>query len=92
MFCHKKGHANADWSGIKPVITRDEAQKTTTYAIVLPWKKLAPLKPEKGAMFGFNFLIMDSDNPAKSPAYWMQLTPGIAGGQTPEKYHIFTLE
>ena len=92
MFCHIKGIANADFSTLKPIITRDETQKKTTYEIVLPWSKMTPLKPQKGLMFGFNFLVMDTDNPQKLPTYWMQLTPGIAGGKTPEKYHIFTLK
>ena len=53
---------------------------------------LAPITPEKGRMFGFNFLAMDTDNPMSASAYWMQLTPGIAGGRAPEKFHIFALE
>ena len=92
MFCHIKGIANAEFSTVKPIITRDDTQKKTTYEIVLPWSKMTPLKPQKGLMFGFNFLVMDTDNPQKLPTYWMQLTPGIAGGKTPEKYHIFTLK
>ena len=92
MFCHINGTAKADFSTVKPVITRNETQKTTTYEITLPWSKMAPMKPQKGLMFGFNFLIMDTDNPQKFPTYWMQLTPGIAGGKTPEKYHIFVLK
>jgi hypothetical protein len=92
MFCHINGISKADFTSVKPVIIRDEKKKTTTYELVFPWSKMAPLRPQKGLMFGFNFLIMDTDNPEKFPAYWMQLTPGIAGGKTPEKYHIFTLK
>ena len=92
MFCHNDGYSEADWRKVQPVITRDEQLKTTTYDIILPWSMMSPLKPQKGAMFGFNFLVMDSDNPEKIPTYWMQLTPGIAGGKTPEKYHIFILK
>lgn len=91
MFCHLSG-SRTDWSGITPVIRRSEADRTTIYEIALPWTKLPPLHFGQKTFFGFNFLVMDSDNPAKAPVYWMQLTPGIAGGQKPEMYHLFVLE
>lgn len=91
MFCHLSG-SGADWSGVTPAIRRDETTRTTVYEIALPWTKLEPLHFGQKTFFGFNFLVMDSDNPAKAPVYWMQLTPGIAGGQKPELYHLFVLE
>lgn len=92
FFCHNQGYSKGDWSKLKPVITRDESAKTTTYKLVYPWSLMTPITPEKGRMFGFNFLTMDSDNPTTQPAYWMQLTPGIAGGRAPEVFHVFALE
>ena len=92
FFCQNTGHGKGDWSRIKPVIKRDNAKKTTTFEITLPWPMMAPITPQKGRMFGFNFLAMDTDNPTTYSAYWMQLTPGIAGGRTPEKFHTFVLQ
>lgn len=91
MFCRKSG-CSADWSSTHPDILRDDKNRITAYRIILPWNKLKPLKPVPGTMFGFNFIVFDSDNPTKQPDYWLQLTPGIAGGQAPQMYHIFLLE
>lgn len=92
FYCHVSGFSKVDWKGYKPQITRDENAKTTTFEFTFPWPMMAPITPEKGRMFGFNFLAMDTDNPMSASAYWMQLTPGIAGGRAPEKFHIFALE
>lgn len=74
-----------------PSITRDEKGKITEYSIAIPWEKLR-LSPEKGRIFGFDVIALDSDMKGQMPPYWMQLTPGIAGGQRPDLFAGFILE
>ena len=96
LFCHFAARDNlaemGDRSLGKTNIIRDEKTKTTEYFISLPWAKLAPLSPEKGRVFRFNCLIMDSDVKGQSSPYWMQITPGIAGALEPARYLDFVLE
>jgi len=49
------------WKDPEFAIERDEAQKTTSYKLSLPWSKLAPFAPRKGASFNFMFLANDND-------------------------------
>ncbi|MPN62652.1 hypothetical protein SDC9_210404 [bioreactor metagenome] len=87
IFCHvPEGKAFP-----VPAITRDEAGKVTSYNVTLPWKSLG-IQPEKGRIFGFNVIVLDSDLEKQVAPYWMQLTPGIAGGQHPELFAGFLLE
>ena len=95
LYCHKAGSKNLESMNDKlietPQIKRDENQKTTEYLIVMPWKNLAPLSPEPERVFGFDCILLDSDLPGQAAPYWMQITPGIAGGQAPEKFESFVL-
>lgn len=73
-------------------IQRDEANGITRYETAIPWKDLAPLKPETGRAFRFNFAILDKDASEKErPLYWMGLTPGIVDGIAPYLYKTFVL-
>ncbi len=96
LFCHLAARSNlaemGDRSLGKTNIIRDEKTKTTEYFISIPWAKLAPLSPEPGRVFRFNFLVMDSDVKGQSSPYWMQITPGIAGALEPARYIDFVLE
>ncbi len=87
IFCHvPEGKAFP-----VPAITRDESAKITNYNVKLPWKSLG-IQPEKGRIFGFDVIVLDSDLEKQVAPYWMQLTPGIAGGQHPELFAGFLLE
>lgn len=76
----------------RPNIIRNESQKTTEYFVTVPWRVMPSFKPEKGRIFGFNVTVLDSDQENQMAPYWMQLTPGIAGGQRPEEFSGFLLE
>lgn len=73
-------------------IKRDETCGITWYEVAIPWKDLAPMKPETGRAFRFNYAILDKDvSEKKRPLYWMGLTPGIADGVAPHLYKTFVL-
>ncbi|OGV77493.1 MAG: hypothetical protein A3K19_27945 [Lentisphaerae bacterium RIFOXYB12_FULL_65_16] len=64
----------------------------TVYEVAIPWDSLAPLEPKPGKVFRFSFIVFDSDKTEDSQAaYYMALTPGIAGGQDPSQYKTFVL-
>ena len=63
----------------------------TLYEWAVPWEHLAPLGPEAGRVFGFNFVLLDTDKPGETARYWMGLTPGICGGKDPSQFHNFVL-
>lgn len=65
----------------------------THYFCAVPWKAIAPLKGVKGTAFGFNFLVMDNNDPSfHSAPYWLTWTDGIAGRQDPSKFQTFILK
>lgn len=51
--------------GVRQIITRNEAEKTTVYRIAIPRNLLEPLKLKEGTVFGLAFCINDLD-PEKS--------------------------
>ena len=74
-----------------PVSVRREG-KETLYELAIPWEQLAPLKPREGQVFGFSFVVFDNDREADAQAaYWIALTPGVAGGADPSVYKKFML-
>ena len=79
----------ADLSKVRYSIKRDEKKKTTTYDAVIPLSSLTSLKVVPGTVFGFNFIAMDSDEAREIPKYWMQYSPGIAGGLNPALFKSF---
>jgi hypothetical protein len=60
-----------------------------TYELALPFKRLSPMKPEPGSVFGFNFVALDADY--RKVDYWMGLTYGICGGKNPSFFKNFIL-
>jgi hypothetical protein len=55
----------------------------TVYRLAMPWKLLG-LKPQTGAVLGFNFII--NNNNGHGRAYWMGPTPGIGEAKSPDVY------
>jgi hypothetical protein len=93
LFCYKASSENRKIQGKLcsfPLKIKREGTHTL-YETAIPWSALAPLKPEPGNTFGFNFALFDSDEKGKSPLYWFSLTPGIAGGKKPEAFNTFYL-
>ena len=80
---------NTDMSKVRYSIKRDEKTKTTTYDVEIPLTALTSLKVVPGTVFGFNFIAMDSDDARELPKYWMQYSPGIAGGLNPALFKSF---
>jgi hypothetical protein len=75
----------------KPSVTRDERTKVTTYRVKIPFADLAPLKPEKGRVFGFSFLAFDKDG-ERIAAYRIESTEGLAGNTNPGRFLAFVFE
>ena len=71
-----------------PSIIRDEAAKTTTYRIAIPFADLAPLKPVPGNAFGFSFLAFDSDGKGTKLIH-IQATPGVTNPTDPSAFLEF---
>ena len=74
-----------------PSVTRDERTKVTTYRVKIPFADLAPLKPEKGRVFGFSFLAFDKDG-ERIAAYRIESTQGLAGNTNPAEFLAFVFE
>ena len=75
----------------RPEIVRDEAAKTTRYRVRIPFADLAPLKPEKGRVFGFTFLAFDYDPPATGNCQ-LRLSAGASTPFDPSKFRPFMFE
>lgn len=63
----------------------------TIYEWAIPWKCVSKLPMRSGMVFGFNAVLLDSDQKGKTARYWMGLTPGICGGKDPSAFHDFIL-
>ncbi|MPM82145.1 hypothetical protein SDC9_129206 [bioreactor metagenome] len=61
----------------------------TGYRIAIPWKTLK-MNPEKGKVFGLNFIVNDNDGPGSR--FYMGLTPGIVEVKNPYAFRKFILE
>jgi hypothetical protein len=87
----EKGKTNTGGLRAFPLLIRREGTDTI-YELAVPWEDLAPLAPTAGKVFGFSFVVFDSDGTeAPQAPYWMALTPGIANGQDPSAYKKFVL-
>lgn len=65
----------------------------TIYRTAVPWKALDKIKPVKGTVFGFSFLVMDSNDPAMRTApYRLEWTAGIAEKQAPFLFKSLILQ
>lgn len=76
--------AQSDYS-----VVRDDDTNLTRYRLRLPLAALG-LKPEPGVRFGLNAIFFDDDD-GTSYDYWLQMTPGLAGGWAPEHFQRFAL-
>ena len=75
---------------IPPEITRDDRNGITLYRIRIPFADLAPLKPEKGRIFGFSVVVLDLD--PKQPLYHIDYSTGLAGAQNPADFPAFIFD
>ena len=75
----------------QPEITSDEAAKTMRYRVRIPFADLAPLKAEKGRVFGFTFLAFDYDPPATGHCQ-LRLSAGASTPFDPSKFKLFMFE
>ena len=74
-------------------IVRDEPKGVTHYRVRIPFADLAPLRPEKGRVFGFSYLVFDYDHSEKTYFnYYIQFTPGIASPPDPSKFAAFMFD
>lgn len=69
-------------------VVRDDTH--TRYELALPWRELGNYTPKAGRIFGFGFVIMNS-NDGQTARYWLQFTRGICGGKDPSQYADFVL-
>lgn len=61
---------------------------TTCYEAVIP---MAELNLQRGNVFGFDVCVFDKDEDG-AMLYWMELSPGLAGGKEPALFKKFILE
>lgn len=76
---------------LQPEVSRDEVAKTTRYRVRIPFADLAPLKPEKGRVFGFTFLVFDYDPPATGHCQ-LRLSAGASTPFDPSLFKKFMFE
>ena len=95
LWCYVAGAAARERIQNKPLaqpdIVRDEAAKTTRYRVRIPFADLAPLKPEKGRVFGFTFHVFDYDPPATGFCL-MRLSAGASSPFDPSKFKLFMFD
>ena len=95
LWCYASAEANrARLEGKAmqtPAIERDDRTGTTCYRIRLPFADLAPLRPDRGRVFGMSFMLFDYDLPS-SGLCLMQLTPGVGTPNDPSKFRRFVFE
>ena len=76
---------------VQPEIVGDEVAKTMRYRVRIPFADLAPLKAEKGRVFGFTFLAFDYDPPATGHCQ-LRLSAGASTPFDPSKFRQFMFE
>jgi hypothetical protein len=57
---------------------------TTSYRLALPWKALAPIRPEDGS-FAFALLVNDNDGSGRKG--WIEWGGGISYWNNPAEFH-----
>lgn len=93
-FCYGKS-VTAQWAGkgtwkdAEYAVRRDDAAKKTFYEMRIPLASMG-IVPEKGTVFGFNFVIFNDDTGAGAN-YYYQLAPGITGVKNPAQFRKFVL-
>ncbi len=81
---------NRSSTKIISAVVRHENNKTTTYELAIPWNELGATGTA-GKILGINYVVLDDDD-GKGATYWNQLSAGIAGGKSPQKFKRFFLE
>ena len=77
----KSGHGPLE--GIDCQITRDDAAKTTTYYIVIPWSVIPSVSYEDGAI-AFSMLINENDGGGRNG--YLEWGSGIGGTKDPTQF------
>ncbi len=70
-------------------VRRNDENQTSVYQIRIPFECLK-INPVPGTLLGFNAVVFDDDD-GKGQEYWIQLSPGIAGGWRPADFRRFVL-
>ncbi len=70
-------------------VVRDCENKKTYYELSIPLRMFS-LEPGSGTIFGFNAVFFDDDD-GEGYDYWLQISPGIAGGWNPSAFDYFVL-
>ena len=71
-------------------VTRDDTKALTQYRLRLPLFALG-LDSKPGTLFGLSVVLFHDDN-GKGYDFWMQTSPGVAGGWNPLLFDRFVLE
>jgi len=93
LYCYTSPQRFAALRGSRndyPMQIHDLGGDRMLYRLALPWKAVAPLRPEKGRVFGFNLIFFDDDG--GGPLYEMGLSSGISGGKNPSAFRKFMFE
>ncbi len=69
------------------IVVRDDESSKTFYELKIPFESFG-FDPAADEKFRFNAVVFDDDD-GTGFDYWMQLSPGIAGGWNPESFRIF---
>ena len=85
------GKKRAEACSFKTEIVRKDGQ--TLYKTAIPWSAISGIKPVRGTVFGFTFLVMDNNDPSfRSAPYRLEWTGGIAGKQNPYLFKALILQ
>ncbi len=71
------------------IVVRDDNSRKTYYEARLPFEHLK-IEPAMGSIFGFGAVVFDDDD-GKGQEYWVETSPGIAGGWNPSELSRFVL-
>ena len=81
------GKSPGEVPGVKPLI--EKSGNKMIYRLAIPWKNLAPLKPEAGRVFGFSLVVHDRDGSVRN--YYMAFGQGISNGKNPSTFRKLVL-
>ncbi|MFA5646210.1 MAG: hypothetical protein WDA18_07655 [Candidatus Ratteibacteria bacterium] len=73
----------------KYLVTRKEEEKKTFYEMKLPLDRVK-IGNSEGKIFACNLVIFDGDE-NEGQDYWIQISPGLAGGWNPGQFKRFIL-
>lgn len=75
---------------VKFSFSRQPRSNLYIYEVALPWSELAPLRPQKGKVCGFNVIVNDNDGQGRKG--WIQWTSGIGEGKDTSFFDNLTFE